>query len=120
MKICITSQGDTLDSQVDRRFGRCDYYIIAETDTLDFEAILNPSVSAMGGAGIASGQLMSERKVEAVLTGNVGPNAFQTLSAAGIKIITGVSGTVKEVIEKYKKGEFKATEGPSVDKKFGM
>jgi len=120
MKICITSEGGSLDSKVDPRFGRCQYFIIADTDTLEFEAIVNPNIESMGGAGIQSAQLVSSKQVKAVVTGNVGPNAFQTLQAAGIEIFTGVSGTVKEVIEKYKKGEFKAVSGPSVGSHAGM
>lgn len=120
MKICISSQGDNLDSQVDPRFGRCQYFIIVDPDTLEFEAVENPSVSAIGGAGVASGQLVAGKGVKAVLTGNVGPNAFQTLQAAGVEIITGISGLIKEVIEKYKKGEFNPTQGPNVERKFGM
>jgi predicted Fe-Mo cluster-binding NifX family protein len=120
MKICITSQGDNLDSQVDPRFGRCQYFIIVDTQTLEFEAIRNPNIEAIGGAGIQSGQLVADRAVEAVLTGNIGPNAFQTLQAAGLKIITGVSGSIREAIEKFKKGELKPTQGPSVNSKFGM
>ena len=120
MKICVTAQGDNLESFVDPRFGRCQYFIIIDPDTLEFEAVQNPSIVAGGGAGIQSGQLMVNKGVEAVLTGNVGPNAFATLQAAGIKIISGVSGKVSEAIEKYKKGEFKPTDNPSVDRKFGM
>ena len=119
MKICITSQGDSLDSMVDPRFGRCQYFIIADVDTLEFEAIKNPNLDAMGGAGIQSGQLVAEKQVKVILTGNVGPNAYQTLQAAGLDVITGISGTIKEVIEKYKRGEFKPTQGPSVDSHFG-
>jgi len=119
MKICITSQGNFLEAQVDPRFGRCQYFIIVDPDTQEFEALENPNKDAMGGAGIRSGQLMTEKNVKAVLTGNIGPNAFQTLQAAGIGVIIGVSGSIKEVIEKYNKGEFKPTQGPSVDKKFG-
>ena len=120
MKICVTSQGDNLDSQVDPRFGRCQYFIIADTDTFKIEAIQNPNINTMGGAGIQSGQLVSAKGVKTVLTGNVGPNAFQTLQAAGIDVITGASGTVKSVVERYKKGEFKPTQGPSVKSKFGI
>jgi len=120
MKICVTSDGDKLGSKVDPRFGRCQYFIIMDTDTMEFEAIRNPNIDAMGGAGIQSGQLISERNVKSVLTGNVGPNAFQTLKAAGIDVITGVSGTIKEAAEKYKKGELKPTQGPSVNSKFGV
>jgi len=120
MKICVTAQGNNLESLIDPRFGRCQYFIIVDTDTLEFEAVQNPSMSAGGGAGIQSGQLMVNKDVKAVLTGNVGPNAFTTLQAAGINVVVGVSGMVKEAIEKYKKGELKATQGPSVGSKFGM
>jgi len=119
-KICVTSQGNTLDSNVDPRFGRCQYFIIVDTDSMEFEAIENSSVSAAGGAGIQSGQLVSAKGVKVVLTGNVGPNAFQTLQAGGLDIIIGVSGSIKEAVEKYKKGELKPTKSPSVDRKFGM
>ena len=120
MKICVTSQGKTLDDQVDPRFGRCQFFIIVDTDTLDFEAVENQSAQFSGGAGIQSGQLMASKGVKAVLTGNVGPNAFQTLQAGGIKIYTGLSGKIRDVIEKYKGGTLKLTENPSVGSKFGM
>lgn len=120
MKVCVTSQGDSLDAQVDPRFGRCQYFIVIDTDTSEFEAVPNPNAATAGGAGIQSGQLMAEKQVKAVLTGNVGPNAFQTLQAAAVDVITGVSGTVKEAVEKYKSGELKSTEGPSVGPKSGI
>jgi len=119
MKICITSQGNDLEAQVDPRFGRCQYFIIIDTDTDETDVLDNSNKDGMGGVGVQSGQVMAEKEVKVVLTGNVGPNAFQTLQAGGIEVITGVSGTVKEVIEKYKKGEFESTQGPSVDSHFG-
>jgi predicted Fe-Mo cluster-binding NifX family protein len=120
MKICITSQGNNLESQVDPRFGRCAFFIIADTETLEFEAIDNMNLQAGGGAGIQSGQLVSEKNVKAVLTGNVGPNAFQTLKAAGIDIITGVAGKVSDAITQYKKGEYKPIGSATVESHFGM
>jgi predicted Fe-Mo cluster-binding NifX family protein len=120
MKICVTSEGDNLGSKVDPRFGRCQYFIIVNTDTMQFEAIKNPNIESSGGAGIQSAQLIASKQVKGVLTGNVGPNAFQTLQASGVDIFTGVSGTVKDAVEKHKKGEFKQTQNPSVGSKFGM
>ena len=119
MKICVTAQGDKLDAHVDPRFGRCQYFIFVDTDSLEFEAMKNPNMEAMGGAGIQSAQLVAEKGVKAVLTGNVGPNAFQTLQAAGITVITGASGSIKDVVGKYKNNEFSSTQGPSVQSKFG-
>ena len=120
MNICVTSQGDNLDSEIDPRFGRCRYFIFVDKESLEFEAIQNPNVDTRGGAGIQSGQFVAGKEVEAVLTGNVGPNAFETLKAAEIDVVTGLSGSVKEAIAKYKQGEFEATQGPSVSSKFGL
>ena len=120
MKICITSMGDNLDSDVDPRFGRCKYFLIIDTDSMSVESISNESAMASGGAGIQAAQTVANAGVEVVITGNMGPNAFQTLSAAGVKIVTGVTGAVGEVMEKYKKGELKETEAPSVRSHFGM
>jgi predicted Fe-Mo cluster-binding NifX family protein len=120
MKICITSEGKTLDAKVDSRFGRCQYFVLVNPETLEFEAIENSNINQAGGAGIQSGQLMASKGIKAILTGNVGPNAFQTLKAGGIDIYTGVSGSVKEAIEAYKSGKLKKTESPSVGSKFGM
>jgi len=120
MKICVTAQGKTLDDQVDPRVARCQFFIVVDTDTLDFEAVENQSTQFSGGAGIQSGQLMASKGVKAVLTGNVGPNAFQTLTAGGIKIYTGLSGKIRDAVEKYKGGSLKPTENPNVGSKFGM
>ena len=120
MKICITSEGKTLDSKVDPRFGRCQNFIFFDTDTEKFEAQENTNSQFQGGAGIQSGQLVISRGVKVVLTGNVGPNAHQVLSVAGISIFTGVSGTVKDAISGYKNGKYKPADTPSVGSKFGM
>ncbi|MFH1283479.1 MAG: NifB/NifX family molybdenum-iron cluster-binding protein [bacterium] len=119
MKLCITSEGNNLDSRVDLRFGRCQYFIIVDIASLDFEAIQNPNIEATGGAGIQSAEFLAEKQVKAVVTGNVGPNAFRTLIVAGIDIFICASGSVKEVLERYKKGALESAQAPNVNSKFG-
>jgi len=120
MKIAITAKDSSLESDVDPRFGRCSHFLIVDLDTMNFELISNESAMASGGAGIQAAQAVAKTGVEALLTGNIGPNAFQTLSAAGIKVFTGASGTIKEAVEKYKKGELNETEAPNVGSHSGM
>jgi predicted Fe-Mo cluster-binding NifX family protein len=120
MKIAITSSGSDLKSEVDPRFGRCAYFILVETDTDEFEAIENTGAQGMGGVGIQSGQIMTDKGIETVLTGSCGPNAFQTLQAAGIKVITGATGTVQEAIDKFKSGDYKAISQANASAHSGM
>ena len=104
MTIAISAVGPSLNSEVDPRFGRCAYLVIIDPVSMEFEAVKNPNVASAGGAGIATAQLVAEKGVEMVCTGNLGPKAAQTLSAAGIQIATGVSGLVKDVVEDYRVG----------------
>ena len=116
MKIAVSASGDSLDANVDPRFGRCSYFIIVETEGNEIkshEVVGNEATQAMRGAGIQAGQTVANKGAKVVITGNIGPNAFNVLSQAGIKIVTGVSGTVKEVVEKYLKGELKEITKPT-------
>jgi predicted Fe-Mo cluster-binding NifX family protein len=120
MKIAVSVAGEDLDAQIDPRFGRCQTFLVVDLDTLDFEVVANTGSASGGGAGVAAGQLIAGKGVEAVLTGNCGPNAFSALDSAGIKVITGVSGAVRQAVEDYKAGKFQATSQPTVDAHAGM
>ncbi len=122
MKVAVTSKGPGLEDQVEARFGRSPYFLIvdAEKDTLDFETVQNPNTALGGGAGVQSAQMMSERDVKAVLTGNCGPNAFSVFDQVGVQVITGVEGTVRDAVEQFKAGELTPATEPSVKSHFGM
>ena len=107
MKICITSDGNNLEANIDPRFGRCAYFILYDTDKNKFEALQNTNASGMGGVGVQNGQLMAEKGVEVLLTGNLGPNAANVLKQSGIKTVTGVSGKVKDALAGFNKGILK-------------
>ena len=119
MKIAISATGPDLDAEVDPRFGRCQYFVIVDPDTMQFESVENSSAMASGGAGIAAAQTVVNKGVEAVLTGNCGPNAYQVLSPAGIEVITGVSGKVRDAVQSYKSGNLKGSTQPNVPGHFG-
>ena len=124
MKLCISSIGKKLTDTVDPRFGRCAYFLIGDSEGEDFKAIKNPGVGFARGAGISAAQVVASEKVEAVITGNIGPNAFVVLNQAGIKIYAGAFGmTGKDALLKFKKGKLKeATEatGPGFVGRGGM
>ena len=120
MKIAVTSTGPLLDDMVEARFGRCPYFLIIDPEHLEFNAIPNPNVALGGGAGIQSAQLMAKEGVAVVLTGNCGPNAFNTFGAAGIRVITGVSGTVRGAVEQFKSNALPDVAEPNVQSHFGM
>jgi predicted Fe-Mo cluster-binding NifX family protein len=119
MKICVSAIANSLEAPLDLRFGRCLYLVIVNSETMEFEAYPNLAADSKGGAGIQIAQTIANEGVKVVITGNVGPNAFGALSAAGIEIVTGASGTVREVVEKFKKGEFRKTGAPTVGGHFG-
>ncbi len=105
MKVAVSASGLDLESAVDPRFGRCQYLTIVDTDTMELESIPNPAASAPGGAGIQVAQLVIPKRVRAVLTGLCEPNASQVFRSSGVDVITGVSGTVREAVERFKRGE---------------
>jgi predicted Fe-Mo cluster-binding NifX family protein len=120
MKICVTATANSIDAQIDPRFGRCSYLIIVDSETMQFEAVPNVAAGVTGGAGIQAAQIIANKGVKLLITGNVGPNAFGALSAAGIEVVTGAFSTVREAVEGFKRGELKKTGAPTVGGHFGM
>ena len=79
----------------------------------------NQSAALGGGAGIQSAQFIASKGVSAVITGNCGPNAVRTLSAAGINVILGQTGTVRDAVEKFKRGDLSAASEANVESHYG-
>lgn len=113
MKVAVSASGGSLDAAIDPRLGRCPYFVIVETETMQSEAVPNTSQYAPSGAGIQAAQTIASKGASVVLTGNVGPNAYQALSSSGIQVITGVTGTVREAVMRYKDGELKSVSAPT-------
>ena len=116
MKVAVTAQGPNLASQVDPRFGRAEYFLLVDTETSEFTVHDNAqNLSAAQGAGIQSGQNVVQLGAEAVITGNLGPNAFATLQAGNVRAYIGASGTVQEAVEQFRRGRLQAVEGANVE-----
>jgi predicted Fe-Mo cluster-binding NifX family protein len=116
MKVAITAQGNTLDAQIDPRFGRAKFFIVADTETKEFKAVDNvQNFNAAQGAGIQAGQNIAGLGVESVITGHVGPKAFSVLQAAGVKIYIGAKGTVEDAIKQFKSGNLQCVDSPDVE-----
>jgi len=116
MKIAVTAQEKELSSEIDLRFGRAKWLIVVDTETGDFEVHDNVvNLNAVQGAGIQTGQNIANLGVEAVLTGNVGPNAFKTLNAANVKIFLAGKQTAQEAIDLFKAGKIKEEDQANVE-----
>lgn len=102
MLIGVSATGPTLVDPVDPVFGRCRYLVFVDPDTMEFEAVENPGITAVGGAGTQAARLLAARQVAALVTGNVGPNAKTILDAANIDVITGVSGSIRDAAEGFR------------------
>ena len=108
MKILLTAKGKQVSDKVDPRFGRAKFFILVDTETNETTAHDNSqNLNAAQGAGIQAAQGVVRLGAEAVISGNVGPNAFTTLNAAGIKVYLCTQTTVDEAVRKFKAGELK-------------
>src|SRR4030043_1974884 len=119
MKIAVSTTGKDLNSQIDPRFGRCQYFIFIDPETMEFEAFENEGLMASGGAGVQAAQLVAQKGARALITGNLGPNAASALSASGIKVYLVPGGSGKDVIEGYRAGNLREASGATVAPHFG-
>ena len=104
MKIAITSTGDTLNSTIDSRFGRCTFFAIHNTDTKSTEFFINPSKEVQEGAGPAAVQFVAAHKVSKIVSGEFGMKIKSLLESLNIEMITNKDSATKivDIIELYK------------------
>lgn len=114
-KIVVSAQGRSLDDPVDPRFGRAAFFLLVEPDSMSYEVIDNAASRGMAqGAGIQAAETVVNSGAKVVLSGYVGPKAYQALKAAGIQIGQDVDGgSVREAVEKYKSGAVSLASGPT-------
>ena len=111
MKLCITSAGRDLEADVHPSFGRAPYFLFVDSGSSGVDAVENRP--GAHGAGVQAAQTVANRGAGAVITGNVGPNAFQGLAAAGITIYVGARGTGRDALEAYRSGTLRQAAAPT-------
>ena len=121
IKIAVSSSGKDINSQIDLRFGRCPYYLIVDIENneiKDSKALENPAMYQGGGAGMAAAEFVANEKVEVVITGNIGPNAFSVLQQLNIKIYKS-EGIIKDIIQQFIGGKLQELNTPTSPLNFG-
>ena len=101
MKIILTATNDRIDSPLNPRFGRTEYFLLFDSETMDWESIPNPAANTHGGAGSQAVQFIAEKGPDVVISGRFGPNAMSALNAAGIEAYLAQDGSVDKVIKDY-------------------
>lgn len=115
MKVAVSATAKNLEAQVDPRFGRAACFLFVDPETLEYEVVENiQNLQATQGAGIQAAVLVARQKAATVLTGHCGPKAFDTLKAAGVGVVVGVSGSVREAVEHFKEGKYSYAESADV------
>ncbi len=103
MKIAVASAQPNLDGCVEDQFHRSKYILIIEPETMEYKSLMNPLLALSGPAtGKLFAQELLEENVETVLASNCSSNIFKFVSSAGIRIILGMSGPVRRVVEQFK------------------
>jgi predicted Fe-Mo cluster-binding NifX family protein len=116
MRIAVTSTGKELISDMDPRFGRAKYFVIVDSETLEYEVAENKqNLNLPQGAGIQAAKTIVDQKVDVLISGNCGPKAFQVLNAGGVIVVTGAHGRVIDAVTQYKSGKLETTDGPNVE-----
>lgn len=112
MKICITAAGEACDSAQDPRFGRCEAFYIYDSETKEGYFIKNPYKGAVGGAGVRAAELVVKEGAGLVISGHLGPNAWDVLAEADVKVYTTQKEHVQAVLDAYLGGELQELKAP--------
>jgi predicted Fe-Mo cluster-binding NifX family protein len=120
MKIALTATAPSLEAEMESRFGRSPYFILVDPETMEYDALENPAASAGGGAGIQAAQTVLDHQAEAVISGNIGPNAMRVLQTAGVKVFLGRPALIKELVEDYKQDKLSPVDQANRPSHFGM
>jgi predicted Fe-Mo cluster-binding NifX family protein len=116
MKVAFTTSGDNLDAPFESRFGRAPKFLVYDLEKDSFSVIDNrQTMNAAQGAGIQSAQTIARAGAGCIVSGHCGPNAYRVLSAAGIKIFTASTATVREALEQFRTGKLVESNSADVD-----
>lgn len=106
MRIALCVKENSIETEVDGRFGRCRYFAVVDLVKGQVDFIQNEAADE-SGAGVKAARIIMKSQVDAVVTQNIGPKAFDLLKKANIYIYEGVNSTMQDTIDHYNNGHLK-------------
>ncbi len=102
MRVIVISEGESLDSYVADDFGHAPFFLLVDSDTLDYHVIVNEYKDSEQGAGFAvADAIVSMGNVDAVITGGIGMHGMKILKDGGIDVSYDEEGTVEQCVTDY-------------------
>jgi len=120
MKVGVPAKGESIDSAVDERFGRCPFFVVVDADSLALDVFKNPAPAEKDAAGILACQMLMEKGADTVVVKNIGHNALVSLTGGGVRVYVGAEGSILDTIEKLKNGELAPAETATVGFQDGL
>ncbi|MCK4806527.1 MAG: NifB/NifX family molybdenum-iron cluster-binding protein [Candidatus Aegiribacteria sp.] len=120
MKVIVSSTGKNVDSPISKVFGRAEYYLLVDTEDFTLKSFDNPAVNQSGGAGIQAAQFVLKKKPGSVISSNIGPNAYEVLSAGSMLCYIAKGGTVRETVEAFNREELPMMGAANADSHSGI
>ena len=113
MKIILSTDAPGLEANLDPRFGRAAYFLLIDPATKEWEAVMNPALYSSGGAGVQAAQLATQHQCSAVISGEFGPNAYNSLAAVGVDMYKyGNCTSIQDVLDRYNAGQLEKVLSP--------
>ncbi len=98
MRVVVISEGETLDSEVAEDFGHAPFFLVVDTDSLDYHVIENEFADSPEGAGVAVAKAITTLQPDAVITGGIGMHGLDILRKSNIYVSYDEEGPVEQCI----------------------
>lgn len=97
-----------MSASINKSFGRTQYFLVYNTETLQKTFLANAAATAQGGAGIQASQFVVDQGTNALLVPMIGKNAADVLKDSGVDLYMTSGCSIQDNIAAFSNGKLES------------